>query len=81
MTFVSILHGLYKHTLFNVFLAVVNACKSNPCKHGGTCSTNGIDYKCTCVIGYEGDDCKGGLYCFRYYRLIVCFITYCDTMN
>ena len=50
-------------TLLYVFHAVVNACKSNPCKHGGNCSTNGIDYMCTCVTGYEGDDCDEGRDC------------------
>ena len=59
----------------------MNACKSNPCKHGGKCLRNGTDYTCMCMIGYEGDDCKGGLYCFRYNRLIVCFIPCSDTMK
>ena len=57
------LHLQCKHILLYVFLAVVNACKSNPCKHGGTCSTNGTDYKCTCMMGYEGDDCDQGWFC------------------
>ena len=57
--------------LLYIFLAVVNACKSNPCKHGGTCSTHGIDYKCTCMIGYGGNDCDEGWYCFHYYYKLV----------
>ena len=32
----------------------------NLCEHGGAC-TDGVDsYTCTCVTGYEGDNCETG---------------------
>ena len=33
-------------------------CQSFPCLHGGTCSSVGSSFTCTCVAGWEGDRCE-----------------------
>ena len=55
----------HSHHVICTVLAGVIGCKSNPCKHGGTCSKSGAGYNCTCVNGYEGNNC-GGWYCTPY---------------
>ena len=39
---------------------VINdACGSDPCQHGGTCTTvDTWDYFCTCPEGVTGNDCE-----------------------
>ncbi|NXA54415.1 PROZ protein, partial [Nothocercus julius] len=32
-------------------------CSSNPCQHNGVCKDNIRSYTCTCVDGYEGENC------------------------
>ncbi|NWY06742.1 PROZ protein, partial [Nothoprocta ornata] len=32
-------------------------CSSNPCQHNGVCEDNIRSYTCTCVDGYEGENC------------------------
>lgn len=36
-------------------------CASNPCKNGGTCTTVGGIFKCTCPPGFSGPTCSGML--------------------
>jgi hypothetical protein len=38
-------------------LSDINECSSNPCKNDGACVDLVNGYKCTCVAGYNGDDC------------------------
>ena len=37
-------------------------CESNPCHNDGTClqEEESLQYNCTCVTGYEGDQCDIG---------------------
>ncbi|WAR27639.1 hypothetical protein MAR_013343, partial [Mya arenaria] len=66
-----------------------NPCDSSPCKHNGTCDRQGYkdNYKCACVPGFTGHDCKialtnddfrlaGNTYCRQYhlFGLDMCFI-------
>lgn len=64
------LNGGQCHDLFNWFNCscvggwagrrcdlFVNACASNPCRHGN-CSVQGFSYKCSCDVGYAGVDCE-----------------------
>ncbi|XP_022257309.1 agrin-like isoform X2 [Limulus polyphemus] len=39
-----------------------NHCMSMPCQHGGTCMAASEEgYKCTCLPGYDGDQCEVSL--------------------
>ena len=40
----------------------INECDSNPCLNGATCVNNLNSYSCTCVPGYEGDQCETGVF-------------------
>ncbi|CAN0410370.1 unnamed protein product, partial [Ascophyllum nodosum] len=33
-------------------------CDPNPCLNGGSCSSSGDEYMCSCAIGYGGTDCE-----------------------
>lgn len=37
---------------------LVNACFNNPCLNGGTCTTSGNSYVCTCPTFYSGINCQ-----------------------
>ena len=37
-----------------------DACNSNPCANGGTCSKNATGYQCIGKPGYMGNNCEGG---------------------
>ena len=44
------------------FLTEKNPCKPNPCKNGGSCSTNGgQSFECHCKSQYEGRYCETGM--------------------
>ncbi|XP_072048737.1 uncharacterized protein [Amphiura filiformis] len=43
--------------LHQQFVASQDICDPNPCMNGGTCTTIGSDYSCTCNIGYSGQNC------------------------
>ncbi|XP_043397860.1 protein eyes shut homolog [Chelonia mydas] len=36
----------------------IDECGSNPCKHGGTCIDSIGHFKCTCLMGFEGEKCE-----------------------
>ncbi|XP_037806367.1 protein crumbs isoform X1 [Lucilia sericata] len=36
-------------------------CFKSDCKNGGTCSSPTEDYTCTCLPGYDGDDCSNDI--------------------
>ena len=36
----------------------IDNCVGDPCENGGTCEDGILTYSCTCVLGYEGDDCE-----------------------
>jgi len=42
-----------------VFFVEYNACKSNPCRHGGTCNKRGRTYTCICKGNFDGKACRG----------------------
>lgn len=33
-------------------------CSSDPCQNGGTCTDLQNAYRCTCMLGFEGDNCE-----------------------
>lgn len=39
----------------------INECSSTPCQNGGTCNDAVNSYTCTCVAGYDGDNCENGM--------------------
>ena len=42
------------------FVVAVNECSPNPCKNGGSCTDLVNGFSCSCVAGYNGDDCSSG---------------------
>ena len=38
----------------------INECSQNPCKNGGSCTDLVNGFNCSCVAGYNGDDCSTG---------------------
>ena len=38
----------------------INECSPNPCKNGGSCTDLVNGFSCSCVAGYNGDDCSNG---------------------
>ena len=45
-------------------------CESNPCHNDGTCSQEeeSLQYNCTCVTGYEGDQCDIGNHSWKKFQ-------------
>ena len=44
-------------------VAVLDACLSDPCQNGGSCSSEAnVTYSCHCVAGFTGHSCKIGKY-------------------
>uniref|UniRef100_A0A8C9V612 Crumbs cell polarity complex component 2 n=1 Tax=Scleropages formosus TaxID=113540 RepID=A0A8C9V612_SCLFO len=39
------------------FAEMQGKCHSSPCRNGGTCESQGLDYVCHCPSGYQGRDC------------------------
>lgn len=39
-----------------------DACGSDPCQNGATCTNILSSYNCSCPPGYEGMDCETGMY-------------------
>lgn len=33
-------------------------CLSSPCWNGGACEVVGTDFRCTCLLGFSGKDCR-----------------------
>ena len=44
----------------NVYVVDINECSPNPCKNGGRCTDLVNGFSCSCVAGYNGDDCGNG---------------------
>ena len=40
----------------------IDDCSTNPCQNGGTCADGVNEYTCTCVTGYNGDNCQTSTY-------------------
>ncbi|CAH0559053.1 unnamed protein product [Brassicogethes aeneus] len=40
-----------------------NLCKVNPCEHAGQCEVTWNDYRCQCVVGFKGKNCKELEFC------------------
>ncbi|XP_060565067.1 fibropellin-1-like isoform X2 [Ruditapes philippinarum] len=39
----------------------INECATNPCQNGATCVDQIASYACTCVAGYDGNDCENNI--------------------
>ncbi|CAC5358895.1 NID [Mytilus coruscus] len=44
----------------------INACASDPCVNGGSCTDEMIGYTCTCTTGYIGSNCQYGASGLKY---------------
>ena len=54
---------VYRTVLDGLILYVLasNACGSTPCQNGATCEEAQGGYSCTCIAGFEGNDCETGM--------------------
>lgn len=43
-----------------MFFSDFDECDSNPCQNGGTCTDHLNGYSCSCVQGFNDDDCQTG---------------------
>ena len=44
------------------YFTVMDNCMPNPCKNGGTCYEEGMDYTCTCSGNWFGQRCTDRKY-------------------
>ena len=42
----------------SIYATDTDECASNPCQNGGRCTDAVNGYTCTCLSGYEGDQCE-----------------------
>ena len=40
-----------------MYVTAYDACKSNPCKNGATCTKNNLGFRCMCSANYDGTTC------------------------
>lgn len=38
----------------------MNKCAFHPCTNGAECTNMGLDYTCTCPVGFTGKNCSMG---------------------
>ena len=43
-----------------MFVLDIDNCDPNPCQNGGACTDGVNTHTCTCVAGFEGDNCETG---------------------
>ena len=55
--------------LLSIVYTDIDECASSPCQNGGTCTDGVNSYTCTCVAGYEGDNCETGQYQTRLFYI------------
>ena len=68
-----------------VFVADVCAYKK-PCQNGGECSSSGDSYTCSCVEGFQGENCENGKLKLKEKSVIsesvrIKCLQYCDTFS
>ena len=39
----------------------LDECESDPCQNGGTCQDESKKYSCSCLAGYNGNNCETGV--------------------
>ena len=42
-----------------IIIAENEECHKKPCQNNGTCLSNGNNYTCECVDGFNGNHCEG----------------------
>ena len=50
--------SIFQYTSSRCFAVVLDACLSNPCQNGGTCTTFVDVYECECLYSYGGTNCE-----------------------
>ena len=53
-------------------------CANNPCQNGGTCVDEVADYRCECVLGFEGRNCEYDCDYWLHEDRESARVTYCD---
>ena len=43
-------------------IVYINECSPNSCMNGGICTDLVNGFSCSCIAGYNGDDCSNGKY-------------------
>ena len=59
----------------------IDDCNSYVCENGGTCNDGVNSYSCSCVAGFEGDNCETGQIGFRVYWLFELFCRFANSVT
>ena len=60
-TTTAVVYRTVRWLRLRLYVLASNACDSTPCQNGATCEEAQGGYSCTCVAGFEGDDCETGM--------------------
>ena len=61
-TTTAVVYRTVRWLRLRLYVLASNACDSTPCQNGATCEeAQGGGYSCTCIAGFDGDDCETGM--------------------
>lgn len=55
-----------------ICLVEPDPCIPSPCENGGTCSSDGDSYSCTCRLGWMGKNCQGEMIILKIPKPVIC---------
>ena len=55
---------------FNFATPDIDECLSEPCQNGGTCINGENEYSCSCIAGWQGDNCETSKTSFNFQEIL-----------